>query len=105
MLKVIFICPIHMKLQLNPNNGSTLDPPRSKTTVFISSSHLAALECSERNFFDELQGEVQVSPVECEESQGLDRSPCTMKSKGHKTLLVDDEGARFIEPAFEVYTC
>ena len=43
---------------------------------------------------------MHVSPVECEESQGLDRSPCTMrKTKGTKPLVVDDEGARFIEPA------
>ena len=34
MPKVIFICPIHMVLQVDPNNGSTLDPSRTKTTVF-----------------------------------------------------------------------
>ena len=34
LLKVIFICPVHMMLQVDTNDGSALDPSSSKTTIF-----------------------------------------------------------------------
>ena len=66
----------------------------------------AVVSTSKILFFDELQGQVQVNPMECEESQGLDRSPCNIeKNRGHKKNLWTTKGPDSLNTPYEVDTC
>ena len=70
-LKVIFICPVHMMLQVDSNNESALDPSSSDTTVFLvisplGDSRLGVLRMYARNLLhDRISSAVVLACLAC----------------------------------------